>query len=345
MRRTLALLAVLSLFACEQTPGDAPPDLSDVSIADREIPPPPEVGFQIVTPVVTIPPGEEMFWCYYGTYDGPDVGVYKLTVHEDPNFSHHALLKEPLEVEDADRADGDLIDCSGLDEQFPPRPTLLESVSLGDVDDGHDDDGEHHDVDDWLEGKDWVSLPPEFAFKFDRGQRWLADIHFVNTTDEPVRTRAVFNLHTVPQPEVEHFVNTWNHDAGGFELPQGEETTLMFDCLWEHDVTILAIGGHMHSWGARYQVDHNGPQGMIRESAYTVDEWTTDMRYVPKVDLYEPGEFVVEAGESFRTWCTWDNDTDRSLAFPDEMCTTFGVGYPIEEAIYCIGNAAQNGPQ
>ena len=343
MTRPLALLAVLSLFACEGAPGDASEDPTRTMIGDREIPPPPEVGFQIVTPVVEIPPGQEMFWCFYGTYDGPDVGVYKMVVHEDPNYSHHALLKAPLEIEDADKPDDTLLDCSGLDEQFPPRPTLLESVSIGDIDDGHEDDEDHDNVDDWLEGREWVSLPPELAFRFDSGQRWLADIHFVNYSDETIRTRAVFNLHTVPQDEVENFVNTWNHDAGGFDLPAGEVTTLDFECAWDHEVTILAIGGHMHSWGHRYQVDHLGPQGPIRDSAYVVDEWTSDMRYVPVVDLYEPGDWVVQAGESFRTTCSWDNTEDRTLAFPDEMCTTFGVGYPIDDAIYCIGNAAQNG--
>ncbi len=343
VKRPFALFAVLSLFACESLPDEPAEDPTPTMIGDRAIPEPPAVGFQIVTPVLEIPPGQEMFWCFYGTYDGPDVGVYKMVVHDDPNFAHHSLLKAPLEVEDADKEDGALIDCSGLDEQFPPRPTLLESVHVGDGP-GRPEDGDERERPDWPEGYEWVDLPPELAFRFDTGQRWMADVHFVNWSDEVVRTRAVFDLHTVPSEDVENFVNTFNHDAGGFQLTPGQTTTLDFECGWDNDVTILAIGGHMHSWGQRYRVDHLGPQGAVREEAYLVDDWTPDMRFQPKVDLYEPGDWVVRAGDSFRTECSWFNTEDHPLSFPEEMCTTFGVGYPIDQAIYCIGNGQQNGP-
>ena len=339
MRPIAFALLATSLSAC--APADAV-DPRDLPIADREIPPAPTEGFQIVTPVVEIPAGEERFYCYYGTYRGPDVGVYRMVVHSDPDFSHHSLLKAPLPVEDADRADGDLVDCSSVEEQFPPRPTLLESVSL--FDEVDDEDEDEALIDDWMEGEEWVNLTPDLAFRFDSGQRWLADIHFVNTSDELVRSRAVFDLHTEPQEAVENFVNTFNHDAGGFELPVGEVSTRTFACTWDHDVTILSIGGHMHSWGDRYRVDLAGPQGMIEENVYVVDQWTPDMRFVPVLDQYQPGEWTVHAGESFITSCTWNNTAGRPLSFPDEMCTTFGVAYPIDEAIYCIGQPEQPGP-
>jgi hypothetical protein len=344
VNRSLSLLAALAIVACEAGPDEPLEDPTPTMIGDRDIPPPPAVGFQIVTPVLEIPPGEERFFCYYGTYDGPDVGVYKLVIHDDPNFAHHSLLKEPLAVEDADKEDGDLIDCSSLEEQFPPRPTLLESVHLGG---GRPEPGDEEDRErpDWMEGYEWVNLPPEFGFRFDSGQRWLADVHFVNWSDETVRTRAVFDLHTVPEADVENFVNTWNHDAGGFSLPPGQPTTLDFACSWDHDVNILAIGGHMHAHGSSYRVDHVSPQGPVRTGAYEVEEWTPDLRFVPRVDQYEPGDWVVRAGDSFRTECSWFNNEDRALSFPDEMCTTFGVGYPIDEAIYCVGHQQGAPPQ
>ncbi|MCO4773248.1 MAG: hypothetical protein KDA24_24655, partial [Deltaproteobacteria bacterium] len=252
LRLSLVLLAFAA--ACASPEGD--PNLDDVMIGDRELPPVPDGAFQIVTPVVEVPAGSEMFWCFYGEYDGPDVGVYKMVVHDDPQYSHHSLLKEPIEN---DHPTGSLVDCSSLMEQIPPRPTLLESVGV--IDDGgveHEDDHdeeEHEDIDDWLEGYRWVDLPDNIGFAFVSGQKWLADIHFVNTTAETIRTRVVFDLYTTPSEDVEAFVGTFNHDAGGFELPPGEETTVNFDCGWEQDSTILSMGGHMHQYGSHYQVD------------------------------------------------------------------------------------------
>lgn len=310
-------------------------------IGDRELPPVPEGAFQIVTPVVEVPAGSEMFWCYYGEYDGPDVGIHKMVVHDDPRFSHHSLLKEPIEN---DHPTGSLVDCSSLMEQTPPRPTLLESVGV--IDDEDDDGAEHgedhEEVDDWIEGYRWVELPEQIGFKFTSGQKWLADFHFVNTTTETIRTRVVFDLYTTPDSEVESYVGTFNHDAGGFDLPPGEETTVNFDCGWDLDSTILSMGGHMHQYGSHYQVDLLSAAGdLVNPGLYEVD-WNEDMRYEPVVYNFEPGDFTVNAGEQFRTWCSWNNWEDRSLAFPDEMCTTFGVAYPAPSSLYCIGQ--QNPP-
>lgn len=319
-------------------------DLSDVMIGDRELPPVPDGAFQIVTPVVEVPPGEEMFWCWYGEYDGPPVGVYKMVVHDDPRYSHHSLLKEPIEN---DHPTGSLVDCSSLMEQIPPRPTLLESVGVID-DDGaeHDDHGdheEHENIDDWLEGYRWVDLPSEIGFEFQTGQKYLADIHFVNTSPETIRTRVVFDLYTTPAEEMDAFVGTFNHDAGGFAVPANGELTVNFDCAFEEDATLLSMGGHMHNHGSHYQVDILDDSGqLVSPGVYEVDPWTPDMQYEPVIYNFEPGEFTVRGGEQFRTWCSWENRTNRDLSFPDEMCTTFGVAYPAPDSLYCIGE--QNPP-
>ena len=341
------LLPLLLCFACTELPPDPEdvPDWRGVPIGDREIPPAPPAGqgFQIVTPVLTVPPNSEVFFCYYGTYDGPTVGVNQVVVHQDPQFSHHALLKEGRDDEIETRPDGTVVDCSSLQEQTPARPTLFESVAVGLEDDHHDDDDEDEEnIDDWMEGEDYVFLPPELAFRFEHGKRWVADVHFVNWSDEEVRTRAVFDLWTVPVEQVEHFVGTFNHDAGGFDLAPHQETTLNFTCEFPEEITILSLGGHMHSWGAHYRVDEVVGSDVVRERVFEVPEWTPDMRFEPTVNEYEPGEFDVAAGHRFRSWCTWNNTEDRSLAFPDEMCTTFGVGYPIEQSDYCIATGTHD---
>ena len=47
--------------------------------------------------------------------------------------------------------------------------------------------------------------------------------------------------------------------------------------------------------------------------------------------------FGTKAGDVFTTRCAWDNDTDRVLGFPEEMCLTFGMVYPATEPVVCEG--------
>ena len=344
MRRRLSIaIFFLALVGCS---GGAQ-DPTTLMIGERELPPVPDGAFQIVTPVLEIPAGTEQFWCFYGEYDGPEVGIHKMVVHQDPTYGHHSLLKEPLPD---DHPTGSLVNCSSLMEQIPPRPTLFEAVRSEDLEEEEDDDEEHGGVehpgffpedlleppDEWIEGIPWVNLPPDIGFRFVQGQKWMADVHFVNTSSEPILTRAVFDLYTVPSDEVTAFVGTFNHDAGAFALPAQEQSTINFDCVWDEDSTILSIGGHMHQYGTHFQVDHLNEAGDLQAPSIYELDWENQYRFTPPVVNFAPGEFEVSAGDAFRTWCSWNNTRSETLSYPEEMCTTFGVAYPAPDSLYCV---------
>jgi hypothetical protein len=135
---------------------------------------------------------------------------------------------------------------------------------------------------------------------------------------------------------------TFNMDAGGFELYPGRVTTERFSCPWEDEVTILSLGGHMHDYGASYLITHEVEAGS--ETLYEVQEWAPAYRFSPLTTGFEDGELIARPGERFATTCTWYNDGGTTLRYPDEMCTTFGVGYPLPDNYYCdSGNIVGGG--
>ncbi|MEE2829826.1 MAG: hypothetical protein VX498_11615 [Myxococcota bacterium] len=273
-----------------------------------------EDQYQILVPTMVVEPWQEIFYCYYGTYEGPDVGVVGLRPEISGGLLHHSLLKR---VDDNEFEDGALFDCSSEEFQFPPKPTLFEYVGPpGD------------------DPRQWIHLPDGIGFKLEQGQRWLAEAHYVNPSDERYCFNTAFDMETIPAEEVVGYAGTYNLDAGGFELPPGETSSESFGCAWPNDLEILSLGGHMHGYGASYTVDWHNEAGEV-ERVYNIPDWLPSYRYESPITNWSVGEVSVSAGDVFETTCTWFNDSDHPLSFPDEMCTTFGVAYPLETSFHC----------
>ena len=57
---------------------------------------------------------------------------------------------------------------------------------------------------------------------------------------------------------------------------------------------------------------------------YTADPWRPVFRDLPPVELFFEQPRPFSAGTISRTRCVWQNDTGRTLTFPEEMCSSFG---------------------
>ena len=307
--RLLALLlsaTLLGTLGCEPEPEPADED---------GIPEASDGTLRIESSTMELPAGEEIFWCMFGTFP-ETTGVQWVTLRSDSPFMHHMLLKEV--PDDVPYEDGDVVPCMETGAWWDVAPTLFESV-------GHPpfDDPDR-----------WVNLPDGVAYRVEAGQRWVLDSHYVNTTAEAATAQIAMDLGLVPLDEVESIAGTFNHDSGGLAIPPGGESSVSFECTWDSDVDILNIGPHMHSYGAAYLVEWVRPDGQVT-NLLDVREWDADFRERPPTRDFDPGQVQVAAGDSFRTTCTWDNTTDGVLAFPDEMCTTFGVAFPLTSNQFC----------
>jgi len=287
---------------------DSPVDCIDLR-EDRE--PSLADSYFIEVPPMVVPPATETLFCFYGTYEGPDGGIVSFIPEKPEGFLHHSLMKR---VDDDFFPDGALMDCSKEEDQFL-RPTLVEAY-----------DGD---------GGDWIRLPEGIGFKLEEGQRWMADIHYVNSSKDTLCVNTSFELEVLPDEDIVAYAGTFNLDGGKLNLPPNSASSKTFACAWPFDVNILSLGGHMHGFGSSYEVQKQNWTEQTSEVVYDVDPWLPDYRYEAPLEMYHPSEFHMKAGEALQTECSWVNPTDDTLGFPDEMCTTFGVAYPLETSVHC----------
>jgi len=268
-----------------------------------------EGGLQLHSPVLQIPARSEILWCYFDRFEDSDFGVHDVIMRSSAEgLMHHAVLKR---VDDDQYPDGTLIDCTAAEEQSIARPPLFE---IGQT-----------------EGLSWFNLPDGFAYKVEANQRYAADIHYINLTDDDICINVAWDLETLPSDEVETFVGAFNLDIAEFEVPTGGLHTESFDCAWPKDLGILSLSGHMHFFGSHYSIDWLA----MDERVYEVDDWLPEYRFSSPIVEYAPGEFDVAEGDVFRSSCTWDNTSGNVLGYPQEMCTTYGIAYPLEEPLLC----------
>jgi hypothetical protein len=304
------------LLACESAEEFEDEDVIDLR---TDYPDPPEGGYQIVTPDFRVEPYEEILDCFFGTWEGPDIGVNQYIPLHPNEFHHHSLVKDASIVIGVE--DGDFIPCGADDLDVPPtNAPLFHSIPIAPP-----------------EGfGNTLNLPEGAAVKLTEGQRWSADVHFINTTDRPILANVAFNLGLVPEEEVQNWVGSFDHDAGGLFLQPGVETTLSFDCPMQADTYLLSVSAHMHGYGRQYRIELVRADGELIE-LLNVPDWKEEYRYSSPARGFAPDQYLIEAGDQLRTHCTWFNTTDDVLSFPVEMCTSSGALLGMEEAEFCTG--------
>ena len=317
----LTMHSVLSLGCTRPLVGAAPSDSADSAdsgniIDTREdFPDAPEPGHEIRAPSFEVPPYSEVFWCYYGTYAGETVGVTWFEPLQTDEYSHHNLLRN---VTDEGLPDGTMVECPSTDSMYDYAP-LFEGAG----------------VQPSADATNWLEMPDGVAMRLEQGQKWVLDMHYINPTGKTLIVQNGVNFGTIDPMEVEHWAAPVRMDGGIVELAPGEASTVNFDCTWPFDGHVLSIGGHMHEYGTHYLVEHQRADGSTSE-VYDIEPRLEEYRDFPILANFGATELPVLTGESFRTSCNWFNTTETMLSFPDEMCTTFVVVYPLDSPLSCV---------
>ena len=302
----------LLLLACQpENPSDsAEPAVQPADM--RETYPETDADLLLEPADIVVEPYTDQQVCWFTTYTGPDVGIYDGVFRQSQAFGHHVIVMRTNADED-DFPDGTAMDCEdGEMTDMEPfvLPSEVEAVGLT-----------------------YLELPGGMANKLKSGERLLVQSHHINTTGEPVLVNDRIELFTMPVDEVETFVAPLAHTSTNLAVQPGEHTRQV-TCEFEDDHNFLYVLGHMHEWGASFSIDYNKEDGST-ERIYEIADWDILYRDLPPITRYADGEFQVKAGESFTTTCTWLNDTEEVLGFPEEMCVTTAMVYPATVALVC----------
>ena len=177
-------------------------------------------------------------------------------------------------------------------------------------------------------------LPPGHGTKLPAGRHMVIQSHYVNTTSQPIRVRDVVQLELIPVEDVQTWAAPMAHATLDLEIPAGKTGEVSFDCVLDEDVELLALGGHMHEWGTKFETEIGSTTEEL-ELLYHVDPWKAEFRDVPPVTLFFEQPKPLAAGTIVRTTCAWENTESHALVFPHEMCITFGIVAGRQDPVEC----------
>jgi hypothetical protein len=296
-----ALVFALAAVGCGSEDASTPSPFSDELDLRQPIPTADSAFIDFVGGEFVIQPGEEMMGCTHLFYDGPDLAFSQLqTLQSD--YGHHAVLlaaKDPLPP-------GTTEDCTDR-----ASMSKYDAYTIGDQD-----------------------LPADHGIFLPGGKAMVLQSHYVNANAKPIRVRDIVRMHKMEIAAVKTWASIHITNTLEFAIPSYDKKKLTFDCTVKNDVDLLLVGGHMHEWGSRFEFFY-GPNEQELKSLYLADPWKQEYRDSPPMTLFFGKPMPLKAGSILRTVCEWNNDTSEELAFPKEMCTSFGYVAGSKEPVVC----------
>ena len=287
-----SLCAVMLVAACGSSDAlpDARPVYSDVRVP---IPDPDPAFVDLITPEVTVAPGEDVIFCYYVDNPVGNFAADGATPMLGLGGHHIALRRAALR-----RPNGTLETCTSGSEQ-----TALE---LGDF---------------LFGGPPDLPTPAGWATNVAADVQFVIETHYQNATDLPLLARDVYRIHRIQAEEVVQWVDVMHLRTYDVTVPVGL-STLAFDCEVPTDLQLFEFWGHQHGYGIEQSVvridDGGEPTEMYRV------RWGQD----PVIVASFAAPMRITAGSLLRVTCTWNNTTNATITFPDEMCSFGGVVAP-----------------
>ena len=310
---------ILLSFACVTPEDDSgtPDDAVDLRITEADLPSVGDDQIEWWGADVVIEPGEDVFWCTVGTYDGPEMGIHEDVTYQS-RYGHHFALMGTTASE-LDYPDGSTFNCTDASTYMVEQEPLAIATSA------------------YVDGQKLASELPMLdgmAVKLDQGQRYMLQSHYLNTGTDRIRVQDVIQLSLLdPETEVETWASPYVLDGEAFELAPQSAESLTFSCTAETDWSVVYMLPHMHEWGTAFSLDHQHGDETTR--LIDVPNWDPYFRDAPPVQTYEAGALSIAAGDVLTTSCEWFNDTDEPIVFPHEMCISVGLVYPQLTTVIC----------
>ncbi len=306
-------LVSLCLFSCSSTPtGSSSGGGSGPLPPDTLAPPAKADGFQL-SATTKAQPGEEIWKCIIS--DLPTTSFYDVNhVESVQNDAMHHMDIAALVFVGADIAPGEH-DCAPLYEKYPDL--MEEGMTIY---------ASQH-------GKQEIKLPEGTSANLPPALRIMHEMHFVNTTSEPVTVFSKVNIYRYPKEKVTS--NIWGFAVRdrNINLPPQSEQTEWTRCVMNEDVDVLFITSHTHQLARKTTINTfdgktTGPQ-IFENTA-----WQS-----PNLLSFTDKPMHVTKGTGFEFSCFYKNSTDSEVKWgfksTDEMCQIALVFTPGNSSAKC----------
>lgn len=308
--------ALLLLAACSGAPDSGGAEnVVDMTLTEGlDYPAPTDADLVWDMPAFEVAPYTETQMCFVGTYTGEDAALVGFGGYQQAEFGHHVLLLG-TSTSAVDLPDGTFFDCTRT-QDLPMdslEPLILPTKGNGE--------------------QFGMALPTGIATKLRTGQRWILQVHNVNTTADTLKVNAIGIAPTIPMEDVVDWAAPWTTNRVGFTVPPHSAQKLEFNCTFDVEYHMLYLMGHMHEWGTHFKLEMLDADGA--PTTMYEQEWDPSYRDTPPIVDFSADPLLAPAGTTWRTTCEWFNDTDDALEFPSEMCASVSMVYPALTADIC----------
>jgi hypothetical protein len=306
-------ISVLSL-GCDSEASHGPdmqtgtvPDMSDMldmpEIID-DLPTVPEAGPTtgvIEFPEQIIPAGTDVQTCLYLAPLTEDLFLTTFSGFQGQN-GHHLFLYRAL----APREPGSLRDCSDEISMAELVPAVFSSNFA-------------------ISG-----FPQGMAMRLERGTQLVVQQHYINTRTQPLRVRDVLHYEPLSRADVETEIGFLGLSDITFqaEAVAGIQA-FEIECVVPFDMSLLMLGPHMHEWGDSIRLSL--VDGDSEVDLLYVEDWEVAYRDYPPINDLTQQPLELVAGQQLKLRCRFENTTDDTLSFPNEMCAVYGYFFPVVE--------------
>jgi hypothetical protein len=262
-------------------------------------------GFTLLTTQeFTIRPGADVLVCHYlNTFAPQDADLLIAEIHSyQLQYGHHVSLNYTEETQPADSHE-----CAEAD----MTRTLL--VGAG---------NESSEL--------RFTLPTDVVVRVPRGRQIVMQSHYINPTNAPIRVRDAITYRGPAAGRAVDIADPYAFNDGDFSIPprtMGYGRTL--ECTMDRDMNVVNLFGHAHEYATRLWIER-APAGSDRfEMLYNESGAGGRLQSNPPMRYYDRSNVLrLRAGDRVRVNCNWDNTSNNTLHFPQEMCAGVMYAYP-----------------
>jgi hypothetical protein len=175
-------------------------------------------------------------------------------------------------------------------------------------------------------GTNPIKFPSGVAMKVAAGQQLLINLHLFNTSDQELTGTSGTLARLVPASAVQNEAEViLAGKTFTLSVPPGPSTSTG-TCAMNGDVTLFAVGPHMHQMGTHLKVTANSSTAgsqVIHDAAYNFFE--------QRVEVMSQS-VAMSQGDTVQIECTYNNTSSSTIAFGEssneEMCFAGIYRYP-----------------
>lgn len=183
-------------------------------------------------------------------------------------------------------------------------------------------------------GGTYSTLPPGVALRMSVGTQAMIQSHYINPGTEPIVVMDMVELVYTTEEESPVIVDPFAIIQASFEIPpHAKGYSAETICEIDRPLDIYMLLGHTHENGVNFDVNLQPVGGGPEQLLYHATDGKL-LRSNPEIKNYsDPMHFQV--GDKLRVTCTWDNDTDAPIGWPEEMCVSLMYYGPGEGWLTC----------